>query len=82
MNIQRDMYKDPFSQRILETDLKNGYVFMNKTKVLDIFNTDQNCFIKNNIESTPQEIWIRIRFLEINGSTSLLVTLGNFALWR
>ena len=26
---------------------------------------------KKSIESSPQEIWIRIRFLEINGSPSL-----------
>ena len=30
--------------------------------------------MKNNIESSPQEIWIRIRFLEINGSSSLVTT--------
>ena len=28
---------------------------------------------KNKIEAIPQEIWIRIRFLEINGSPSLLL---------
>ena len=38
-----------------------------KKKVLD---TDKNGFIKINIESCPQEIWIRIRFLEINRFTS------------
>ena len=27
-----------------------------KTRVLDIFNTDQKCFIQINIESNPQEI--------------------------
>ena len=42
-----------------------------KTKVLDIFNTDKKCLTKNNIELSSQEIWIRIRFLEINGSPSL-----------
>ena len=46
-------------------------VFKKKTKVFDIFNTDKRLFIKNNIESSPREIWIRIRFLEINGSPSL-----------
>ena len=30
-------------------------------------------FHKNNIESSPQEIWIRIRFLEINGSPSMVL---------
>jgi hypothetical protein len=29
-------------------------------------------FDKKNIELTPPEIWIRIRFLEINGSPSLV----------
>ena len=29
-------------------------------------------FNKNNIELRPQEIWIRIRFLDINGSPSLV----------
>ena len=29
-------------------------------------------FYKNNKESCPQEIWIRICFLEINGSPSLV----------
>ena len=35
--------------------------------MLDIFNTDKKCFKKINKESSPSEIWIRIRFLEING---------------
>ena len=48
-----------------------------KTKVLDIFNKDKKCLIKNNIESSPQEIWIRIRFLEINGSPSLELAKSN-----
>ena len=46
-------------------------VLNKKTKVLDIFNTDKKCFMQINIESSPSEIWIRIRFLEINGSQSL-----------
>jgi hypothetical protein len=46
-------------------------VLKKKTKVLDIFNTDKKCFMKINIETSPLEIWIRIRFLEINGSPSL-----------
>ena len=33
-------------------------VIKKKTKFLDIFNTDKKSFIKNNIESSPQEIWI------------------------
>jgi hypothetical protein len=49
-------------------------VLRKKTKVLDFFNTDKKCFLNINIESSPPEIWIRIRFLEINGSPSLLAT--------
>ena len=49
-------------------------VLKKKIKVLDIFNTDKKCFKKKNIESSPPEIWIRIRFLEINGSPSLVLT--------
>ena len=38
-------------------------------------------FYKNsNIESSPQEIWIRICFLEINGSPSLFITKNLFFL--
>ena len=33
--------------------------------------------MKIDIESTPPEIWIRTRFLEINGSRSLEVTERN-----
>ena len=36
---------------------------------------DKKCFMKINIELSPPEIWIRIRFLEINGSPSLVSTL-------
>ena len=39
---------------------------------LDIFNTDKKSFININIESSPPEIWIR--FLEINGSPSLIIS--------
>jgi hypothetical protein len=46
-------------------------VLKKKTKVLDIFNTDRKKSIENNIELSPQEIWIRTRYLEINGSPSL-----------
>ena len=48
-------------------------VLKKKTKVLDIFNTDKKCLMKINIESSPPEIWIMIRFLEINGSPSLQI---------
>ena len=47
-------------------------VLKKKTKVLDIFYIAKKCFKKIYIESSPQEIWIRIRFLEINGSPSLV----------
>ena len=46
-------------------------VLKKKTKILEIFNADKICIIKINLESRPQEIWIRVRFLEINGSPSL-----------
>ena len=55
-------------------------VLKKKTKVLDIFNTDKKCFMKINIESSPRKIWIRIRFLEINGSPSLIIIRRNTAL--
>ena len=69
------------SQLIFKTDpcpnlVKYSLVVLKKkTKVLDIFDTDKICFIKSNIESSPQEIWIRIHFLEINGSPSLLLSI-------
>ena len=47
-------------------------VLKKKTKVLDIFITGKKCFIKTNIESSPQKIWIRIRLLKMNGSPSLI----------
>ena len=53
-------------------------VIKKKTKVLDpgdfFFNTDKKYVIQINVESSPQEIWIRIRFLEKNGSPSLIYT--------
>ena len=52
-------------------------VLKKKSKVLDIFYTDKKCFMKINIESSPPEIWIRIHFLEINGSLSLVVKYTN-----
>ena len=69
---------DPW-KRILKTDPCPYFfeyspdVLKKKTKVLDIFNTDKKWFMKINIEQSPPEIWIRIRFLEINGSLSLLI---------
>ena len=33
-------------------------VLKKKTKVLDIINMDKTCFVKINVESSPQEIWI------------------------
>ena len=46
-------------------------VLKKKTKVLDIFNTD-NFFMKVSIESSPPEIWISIRNHNGFGSPSLL----------
>ena len=43
---------------------------------LDIFKKKtyrQKMFNKTNIELSPKEIWLRIRFLEINGSLSLII---------
>ena len=51
----------------------------NKTKVLDISNTEKQ-FHKNNRKSSPKEIWIRIRFLEINRYPSLNKTQSNFTI--
>ena len=48
-------------------------VLKKKTKVLNKFNTDKQCFIQINIELSPPEIWIRIRFLEIIRSPSLII---------
>ena len=68
---------DPW-KRSLKTDpclylVKYSSDFLKKkTKVLDIFDTDKNCFIKINIESSPPEIWIRIRFHNRSGSPSLI----------
>ena len=45
-----------------------------KTFLLDISNTDKTCLPKKNVESSPQEIWTRIRFLEISRSTSLIIS--------
>ena len=41
-------------------------------KILDIFNTDKKCFMKINIESSPPELWIRIRLHNGSGSPSLI----------
>ena len=49
-------------------------ILRKKEKVLDFYNTYKKCCIKNNIESSLQEIWIRIRFLKINGSPSLVIS--------
>ena len=49
-------------------------VLKKKTKFLDIFDTNKKCVMKITIESSPTDIWIRIRFLEINGSPSLNMT--------
>jgi hypothetical protein len=48
-------------------------ILKKKTKVLDISITDKKCLTKFFIKSSSQEIWIRIRFLEINRSPSLIM---------
>ena len=48
-------------------------VLKKKIRVSDISNTYKTCFMKINIESSLLDIWIRIRFLEINASPSLLI---------
>jgi hypothetical protein len=69
---------DPFSRICCENEslciffLLSPDVLKKKTKVLDIFNMNKKCFMNFNIESSPLEIRLRIRFLEINGSPSLI----------
>ena len=46
-------------------------VLKKKTRVLDIFNTDKKCLINTNIESSPQDLQIRIRFHNGSGSPLL-----------
>ena len=66
---------------ILKTDpcpylvIYSLHVLKIKTKVLDIFNTNKKCFMKINKESSPPEIWIRIRFHNGSGSPSLMIIL-------
>ena len=48
-----------------------------KTKVLDNFNTKKKCFMKINIESSPPDILIRIRFHNGIGSSSLVISVQN-----
>ena len=48
-------------------------ILKKKTKVLDISITDKKCLTNFFIKSSSQEIWIRIRFLEINRSPSLIM---------
>ena len=75
VNILWDLVKDPllrllsFLGSVVKTDLCPYIVryspgVLKKTKVLDIFNADKKCIMKINIESNPQEIWLRIHFLE------------------
>ena len=70
---QGSFFKIRFQGSVEKTDSCQYFfdVLKKKTKVLDIFNMDKKCFMKINIESSPPEIWIRIRFLEISGSPSL-----------
>ena len=47
-------------------------VLKKKKNVLDIFNTYKKGFMKINIETSPPEIWIRIRFYNGSDSQSLI----------
>jgi hypothetical protein len=53
-------------------------VLKKKTKVLNIFYTDKKCFMKIDIESSPSEIWIRLRFHNGSGSPSQVKTIIYF----
>ena len=76
------MDKDTFLRSVVKTD-PCLYLFeyspdvLKKTKVLYIFNTDKKCSMKNKniIESSPPEIWIRIRFIEIIRSPLLIISI-------
>ena len=74
---QRSVFKTDPWKRILKTDpcpnlVKYSLnVLTKKTNILDNFNTDKKCFMKINIEPSPPEIWIRIRFHTGSGSPSL-----------
>ena len=76
--IQGSLFKILFQGSVVKTDPcwylleSSPDVLKKKTRVLDMFNMDKKCFIKIDRELCPQEIWIRIRFLEINGSPSLI----------
>ena len=65
---QGSVFKIRFQGSVLKTDLCLYFfkyspdVLKKKTKVLDILNTNKKCFMKINIEPSPPEIWIRIRF--------------------
>ena len=49
---------------------------LKKKKALDIFNTDKKCFLKINIETSPPEIWKRIRFHNGSGFQSLFIDIS------
>ena len=46
-----------------------------------MFNTNKKCFIKINVESSSQEIWIRFRFLEKKCIFITDFKSKNFGLW-
>ena len=68
---QGSVLKIRFQGSVVKTDPCINF-FEYWPDVLGIFNTDKKYLIKISIESSPPEIWIRIRFLEINGSPSLI----------
>ena len=77
---QGSVFKIRFQGSVVKTDPCLYFfeyspdVLKKKTKVLDIFNTDKKCLMKINIESSPPEIWIRIRFHNGSGSPSLVLS--------
>ena len=76
MNILQAMDKDPFNGS-LKTDLKKKTgphpnlvkyspdVLKKKTNILDIIGTNKACFIKINVESSPQQTQNRSPTLEV-----------------
>ena len=79
---QGSVFKIRFQGSVLKTDLCLYFfkyspdVLKKKTKVLDILNTNKKCFMKINIEPSPPEIWIRIRFHTGSGSPSLVESMN------
>ena len=75
-SVWTEPWKRILKKRILiQISLNIHMTFLNrKQKFLVLLIRKKTCFIKINVESSPQEIWIKIRFLEKNGSPSLVLT--------